>query len=176
MCPRLDIHMATRKQPWKGGVLLIGEKIEWQGETTPGQDRHQTVVAERTDQAIERHRRDMIERGTPLQTEATVRGQQRITSHRWWHLAVAEDKVGEDREHRFARRALDAPDGDPTQPDTRIMRMACQAPSPATGRLVLELKAEGEKERQHTFEKRLAISHQAAVGGFVSKMVVFQMS
>src|SRR2546429_3501726 len=34
-------------------------------------------------------------------------------------------------------RALDAPDGDPTQPDTRIMRMACQAPSPATGRLVL---------------------------------------
>ena len=72
--------------------------------------------------------------------------------------------------NRFARRALDAPDGDPTQPDTRIMRMACQAPSPATGRLVLELKAEGEKERQHTFEKRLAISHQAAVGGFVSKI------
>ena len=72
--------------------------------------------------------------------------------------------------NRFARRALDAPDGDPTQPDTRKMRMACQAPSPATGRLVLELKAEGEKERQHTFEKRLAISHQAAVGGFVSKI------
>jgi hypothetical protein len=39
-------------------VLLIGEKIEGQGETTPGQDRHQTVAAARTDQAIERHRRN----------------------------------------------------------------------------------------------------------------------
>jgi len=85
-------------------------------------------------------------------------------------VAIAQDEVGEHREDRFARRALDAPDGDPTQPDTRIMRMACQAPSPATGRLVLELKTEGEKERQDTFEKRLAVAKQLKVGRFVLKI------
>ena len=70
----------------------------------------------------------------------------------------------------FTLRTLDAPDGEPAQTDPDLMGVAGQAPTAATGRLVLELKAEGEKERQHTFEKRLAISHQAAVGGFVSKL------
>ncbi len=37
------------------------------------------------------------------------------------------------------------------------MGVTCQAPSPITGRLVLQLKAEGEEERQHTCEKRLAL-------------------
>jgi hypothetical protein len=50
------------------------------------------------------------------------------------------------------------------------MRVTRQAPAAATGRLVLELKAEGEKERQHTFEKRLAVAKQLKVGRFVLKI------
>jgi hypothetical protein len=72
--------------------------------------------------------------------------------------------------NRFAPCTLDAPDGEATQPDTDVMRVACQAPSPATGRLVLELKTEGKKERQHTFEKRLAVAKQLKVGRFVLKI------
>jgi hypothetical protein len=70
-------------------------------------------------------------------------------------------------EHRFARGALDAPDGDPTQPDPRIMRMAGPAPSPAASRLMFQLKAQGHHEGQDTFEKRFAIAKQLKVGGFV---------
>ena len=98
-----------------------------------------------------------------------MRGQQGITGHLRSHLAIAQDEVREDREHRFARRALDTPDGDPTQPDTDIMRVACQAPAAATGRLVFELKAEGQEEGEHTFEKRLAVAKQLKVGRFVSE-------
>jgi hypothetical protein len=76
----------------------------------------------------------------------------------------------EDREHGFARGALDAPDGDPTQPDTHIMRVTCQTPTSAAGGLVFQLKADREDECQGTLEKRLAVSQQAAVGGFVSKI------
>ena len=73
-------------------------------------------------------------------------GQQGIAGHLRSHLAIAQDEVREDREHRFARRALDTPDGDPTQTDTDIMRVAGQAPAAATGRLVFELKAEGQEK------------------------------
>jgi hypothetical protein len=50
------------------------------------------------------------------------------------------------------------------------MRVACQTPTPATGRLVFQLKAKGEEEGEDTLEKRLPVSKQAAVGGFVSKI------
>jgi len=72
-------------------------------------------------------------------------------------MAIAQDKMGEDCEHRFACRTLDPPDGHPTQADTGIMGMAHQAPAATTSGLVGELKAEGEDEGQHTFEKRLPI-------------------
>ena len=97
-------------------------------------------------------------------------GQQGIAGHLRSHLAIAQDEVREDREHRFARRALETPDGEPTQTDTDIMRVTRQAPAPATGRLVFELKAEGEEEGQHTFDKRLAVAKQAEVGRFISKI------
>jgi len=48
------------------------------------------------------------------------------------------------------------------------MRMTRQASSAITGRLVLELEAEGQEEGEHTFNKRLAVCTQAEVGGFVS--------
>ena len=70
----------------------------------------------------------------------------------------------------FARGALDPPDGDATQADTGIMRVARQAPTAVTGRLVEELKAEGEKEREYEFNKGLAVAKQLQVGRFVSKI------
>jgi hypothetical protein len=69
--------------------------------------------------------------------------------------------------NRFARRALYPPDGDPTQADTDIRGVAGQAPTAATGRLVGELKAQGQHEGEHTLEKRLPIAQQLQVGGFV---------
>ena len=50
------------------------------------------------------------------------------------------------------------------------MRMPRQAPPAVTGRLVLQLEADSENKGEDTLEKRLTISHQAAVGGFVSKI------
>jgi hypothetical protein len=50
-------------------VLFIGEAIDRQREPTPGQDGHQTVVTEGTDQAIERHRREVADHRAPFQTE-----------------------------------------------------------------------------------------------------------
>jgi hypothetical protein len=50
------------------------------------------------------------------------------------------------------------------------MGVTRQAPAAATGRLVLELKAEGEKERQHTVEKRFAVAKQLKGGRFVLKI------
>ena len=42
-------------------------------------------------------------------------GQQGIAGDLRAHLAIAQDEVRQDGEHRFTRRALDPPDGDPTQ-------------------------------------------------------------
>jgi hypothetical protein len=99
-----------------------------------------------------------------------VGGQQRITSHRRAHLAVAQDEVGEHREHRAARGALDAPDGKPTQADTGVMGVTRQAPTATTGRLVCQLKAQGQEKGEDAFDKRLAIAKQLKVGRFVSKI------
>jgi hypothetical protein len=50
------------------------------------------------------------------------------------------------------------------------MGVARQGPAAATGRLVLELKPEGHDERQHPFDKRLAVAQQLNVGCFVLKI------
>ena len=55
----------------------------------------------------------------------------------------AQDEVREDREHRATRGALETPDGDPTQTDPDVMRVARQAPASATGRFVFQLQADG---------------------------------
>jgi hypothetical protein len=78
---------------------------------------------------------------TEFQTQSAVSGQQDIASHLRSHLAIAQDKVRQDGEHGFARRTLETPDGETTQPDTDITGAARQAPAPATGRLMLELQA-----------------------------------
>ena len=73
----------------------------------------------------------------------------------------------QDREDRFARGALETPDGDTPETDTDIMRVARQASAAATGRLVCELKAEGQEKGEDAFDKRLAIAKQLKVGGFM---------
>jgi hypothetical protein len=50
------------------------------------------------------------------------------------------------------------------------MRVAGQAPTTATGRLVGELKAKGQHEGEDTLEKCLPIAKQLKVRGFVSKI------
>jgi hypothetical protein len=80
------------------------------------------------------------------------------------------NEVGQDCEHRATRGALEPPDGETTQPDADIMRVAGQAPPAATRGLVGELKAEGQDEGQHTFEKRLPIAQELQVGRFVPKI------
>src|SRR5215468_5229820 len=50
------------------------------------------------------------------------------------------------------------------------MRVACETPAAATGRLVGELKAEGEEESAHKFHKGLAIAKQPSVCRVVSKI------
>src|SRR5215475_13806236 len=85
-------------------------------------------------------------------------------------MAIAQDKMGEDCEHRFACRTLDPPDGHPTQTDTDIMRMPRQAPAAVTNRLVFQLEAEGKEESDDTLEKRFPVCNQAKGRGFISKI------
>ena len=47
------------------------------------------------------------------------------------------------------------------------MRVACQAPAAATGRLGFQLKAKRQEEGEHELAKRLAITKQLKVGCFV---------
>jgi hypothetical protein len=77
------------------------------------------------------------------------------------------NEVGQDREHGAARGALEPPDGDSTEPDTHIMRVAGQAPAATTGRLVGELKAQGQHEGEDQFHKGLAVAKELKVGGFI---------
>ena len=76
-----------------------------------------------------------------IEAQSAMGRQQGIACDLRAHLAVAQDEMRQDREYGFAGRALDAPDGDPTQTDAHIMRVARQASPSAAGRLVLELKA-----------------------------------
>src|SRR4030095_3449499 len=140
-------HTDTRVQiPLVGetaAVLFIGDEIGRQRQSAPGEYRHDTVLTKCADQARERHGGDMPEDRTPLQTEPPMGGQQGVAGHLWSHLAIAQDEVRQDGEHRATPGALDPPDGDPTEPDTEVVRMAGQAPTSLTRRLMCELKAEG---------------------------------
>jgi hypothetical protein len=76
----------------------------------------------------------------------------------------------QDREHGFAPRTLHPPNGDSTQTNTDIMRVACETPAPAAGGLVLKLKAKGQEKSENELDKRLAVFNQAEIGGFISKI------
>ncbi len=166
---RREIHLCGET----AAVLLIGQKIDRQRQPTAGQHGHETVVAKRTDKAVERHGGEVIEHGAQLQTETAVCGQQGIPGDLWTHLAVAQDKMRQDGEHRTTRGALDPPDGDATQADTGIMRVARQASTAVTGRLVCQLKAKGQEKGEDAFDKGLAITKQLKVGRFVLEIDTF---
>src|SRR5215831_2219898 len=112
----------------------------------------------------------MPDERTQLQTEPPMGGQQGVAGHLWSHLAIAQDEVGEDGKHRATPGARDPPDGDPTEPDTEVVRMARQTPTSLTRRLMGELTAEGEEESAHAFHKGLAVAKQLNVGRVVSKI------
>src|SRR4030095_10980209 len=94
--------------------------------------------------------------------------QEGIAGHLRAHLAIAQDEVRQHGEHRFTPRTLDAPDGETTQADARIMGVARQAPAAPTGRLMLELKAEGEEKGEDELDKRSAVVKE--VKGFCRKV------
>ncbi len=70
----------------------------------------------------------------------------------------------------FARGALDTPDGETTQSDASVMRVACQAPAVVTGRFMPELKAKGQEKGEDTLDKGLRVAKQLKVGGFILKI------
>jgi len=151
---RGQIHLLSETT----AMLLIGEDIDGQWQATPGQPTHQALLTQRTHQTIEGHRGEMGEDRAPLQTEAAMGGQQRLTSHLRSHLTRAQDEVGEDREHGVACGALEPPDGDPTEADTRIMGVTGEARAAATGGLVEELKAQGQEKGKDAFDERLPVT------------------
>ena len=73
-------------------------------------------------------------------------GQESITRDLRAHLAIAQDEMRQHGEHRMTCRALEPPDGHPTQAHAEIMRVARQASATVTRGLVFELKAEGQDE------------------------------
>jgi hypothetical protein len=96
-----------------------------------------------------------------------MRRQSSIAGHLRAHLALAQDEVRQDRAHRFARRARDTPESEPTQADTDIRGVAGQAPAAATGRLGCALKAQGQEKGQDAFDKRLAVAQERHGGRFI---------
>ena len=82
-------------------------------------------------------------------------GQQGISGRLGSHRAVPQDAMGQHGKHGLTIRALNAPDGETTQPDTGIVGVAGQAPALAAAGLVEELKAEREEKREHELDKDL---------------------
>jgi hypothetical protein len=76
-------------------------------------------------------------------------------------------KAGLSTYNRFAPRALEPPDGEPTQADTGIVRVARQAPTLAAAGLVEELKAKGGEEGEDEFDKRFGVAQKRKVGRLI---------
>ena len=70
----------------------------------------------------------------------------------------------------LAGRALDTPNSEPTEADTGVMGVTCQAPTATTGRLVSELQAQGQEKGEDAFDKGLTITKQLKVGRFILKI------
>jgi len=79
-------------------------------------------------------------------------------------------KAGQSTYNRFARRALDPPDGETTRPDTGIVGVAGEAPALAAAGLVEELKAESEEKGEHALDKRFGITKELKVRRLILKI------
>lgn len=106
----------------------------------------------------------------PLPTAAAVSGPPRLAGARRAHRAVTPDEGRQDRDYRWARRPLDTPDGEPTQPDTDIRGVAWQPPAAATGGLLGELNPAGQDERSPPFDPGLAVAKPLHVGRVVLEL------
>ena len=73
----------------------------------------------------------------------------------------------QDREHGFASRALDTPDGETTQAETGLGGVARQAAARAAAGLVEELKAEGKEKGEDELDKRLGVVKELVVRRFI---------
>src|SRR5215813_12624448 len=76
----------------------------------------------------------------------------------------------QDCEDGSARGALETPDGHPAQANPEVMRVSRHTSATATSGLVFELKAKGQDEGDHEFDKGLAIAKQLKVGRFMLKI------
>jgi hypothetical protein len=76
----------------------------------------------------------------------------------------------QDHEHGFAPRTLHPPNGDSTQTNTDMMRVACKTLAPEAGSPVLKMKAKGQEKSENELDKCLARFNQVEVGRFVSKI------
>jgi hypothetical protein len=132
--------------------------------------RHQAVATERTDQPIHRHRRDIVQDGTEFQAQPTMRGEEDVPGHVGSHGPVAQDKMGQHGEDRLAYRTLQAPDRDPAESDTHIVRVACQTKAARTRGFMPELEASGQDESNNKVEKGFALVQQTKVGSLVVKI------
>src|SRR5262249_14688460 len=93
----------------------------------------------------------MVNHRTQLQAQPAMCRQEGIASDLRSHLAIAQDEMRQDCEHGATCRALESPDGDATQTDTHIMRMAREASTAATGGFVFQLKAKRQHEGKDTW-------------------------
>ncbi len=160
-------HIDLGRQTVTG--LFVRQEIRGQGQPTPRQHRHQPLVAERPDGAVERHGRAMMAHRAQRHTEAAMRRSEGVARHRRAHRARAQDEMRQHGEPRFAHRTLEPPDGDATEPDPGIMGGAGATPTAVTRGLVGELKAQGHHEGDDQFHKGLAIAQEWKVGRFVLK-------
>jgi hypothetical protein len=92
-----------------------------------------------------------------------VGGDQRLPGHVGAHVTVTQDKMGQDGEDGFTGGALNPPDREATEADTRIMGVSRQASTAVTGRFMGELEAKSKEKGEHTFDKRLAVAKQLHV-------------
>jgi len=125
-------------------VFLIGQDRRGQRQATPGQHRNQTRVSQGTDHAIEGHRRDGTDGGTPCQAQAAMGGDQGLAGCVRPHRSITPDEVWQDGEDRLACGALEAPNGEATQTHACIMGVAGQTATAGTGGLVGQLEADRE--------------------------------
>jgi hypothetical protein len=75
--------------------------------------------------------------------------------------------VGQHRKDRFARGALNAPDGETTQANPSIMGMTGQRAAAVAAGFMMELKANREDKRHNALNEGFAITDQLKIGGLV---------
>src|SRR5262249_54627097 len=79
-------------------------------------------------------------------------------------------KAGLSTYNGFTGGALNSPDREATEADTRIMGVSRQASTAVAGRFVGELEANRQEKSEHAFDKRIAVTKELHVGGLVVKI------